>query len=322
MKKRIFRSMFLILLFALLRAEASMQRGYPQSKYCLDIEVRSGSTGQPRSVIAEKYPSKMEVFTNGSFFRKSTYARKHRRKATGWGAIGFHVYNSKEDTNTPSGHRRAVFVQSTIVKIGYWKQIKDSLPKVINLSTNEFEPYVLCAIEGNLIMKNGRFEFNNQGFSYHDRHTPHRRPIVAIKADQLLYLGYMYGSSKQIFRQLKRAGFLDAIALDSGSSTAPSAPVFDIVGIVSKKSTRYLKFETELNHRSNWTRLLKPRKNNKPAQPAPFGDIIFPIRTPTLSGSLVFWVTKKQTIFICFLWSGWSDSNRRPPRPKRGALAN
>ena len=23
-----------------------------------------------------------------------------------------------------------------------------------------------------------------------------------------------------------------------------------------------------------------------------------------------------------FSWSGWSDSNRRPPRPKRGALAN
>ena len=24
----------------------------------------------------------------------------------------------------------------------------------------------------------------------------------------------------------------------------------------------------------------------------------------------------------CLDWSGWSDSNRRPPRPKRGALAN
>ena len=25
---------------------------------------------------------------------------------------------------------------------------------------------------------------------------------------------------------------------------------------------------------------------------------------------------------LSFNWSGWSDSNRRPPRPKRGALAN
>jgi hypothetical protein len=29
----------------------------------------------------------------------------------------------------------------------------------------------------------------------------------------------------------------------------------------------------------------------------------------------------KAGVPACFIWSGWPDSNRRPPRPKRGALA-
>lgn len=286
-RQSLFCLMIVAWLFAPLGVLASMQKGYPQSQYCLDIEIRSGVTGQPRSAIAKKYPGKMEVFTNGAFFRKSTYARKQRRKTTGWGAIGFHVYKGVEDTSCPSGHKRGVFVQSTVVKIGYWDKIKESLPQVINFSTNQFEPYVLCAAEGNLIMKNGLFEANDQGFSHHDRHAPHRRPIVAVKSNQLLYLGYMYGSSKQIYCRLKRAGFVDAIALDSGSSTALGAPVFDIVGVVSKQSKRYLEYQAELDQRDSWTKGLKPEKKEEP-ESSTLGDVLLPSRTFTISGGLAF----------------------------------
>jgi len=192
---------------------------YPQSKYFLDIQPCKNTRGEKARDIARRYPDKFVRYWNGSF-----YDFENRGEQDGIFHIGLQYINGEDKSGCPSGYRRGVFIQTTIVKIGRWDELK------------KLYPNPLTAAEGILILKNGKPIDDTQGFD--EYFGPYVRTILGIDHNGDIRVSRQRGSLSTIRQKLKRRGIIDAISLDGGHSCSPGARIYNVFGIVRKASSK------------------------------------------------------------------------------------